>query len=116
MKESSGFTCAQRESADLKSGDFTTYQTNATAWLGQKIPDGAPNTIADAARAGLFKDPVLANTLDQRQLIALCGADKLGAFAKAAPANQTFLSGLLTSQPSYPPACFRRGAVQKNAP
>lgn len=77
--------------AAVKSGDCGGYLANATAWLNQK----APAKAAETALLALLKDPVFANTLAQRQLIFKTGADKLGAFAKADPANQAFLTWLL---------------------
>jgi hypothetical protein len=79
----------------IKTGGFASYLTNASAWLGAKAPNGEPEKIVEAARGGLFKDALFANTLAQRQLIEKCGADKLGAFAKAEPANQTLLAWLM---------------------
>ena len=81
----------------IKSGDFTGYFANVTKWLKEKAPSGDAAKIADAAQGGLFTDGALASTLAQRQLIAKCGADKLGAFAKADPGNQAFLAGLMKS-------------------
>jgi hypothetical protein len=75
----------------IKKGDFAGYLTQATAWLAEKAPSGEPDAIAAAARGALLKETALVSTLGQRQLIARCGADKLGAFAKAGAANQTFL-------------------------
>ncbi len=80
----------------IKTGDFAGYLTNATAWLNQK----APAALSEAAMASLLKDPVFLAALDQRQLISKTGADKLGAFAKADPANQAFLSWLLKNTPA----------------
>ncbi|MCX5653225.1 MAG: carbohydrate-binding protein [Planctomycetota bacterium] len=54
-----------------------------------------PGKISEATVKALLKDPVFTNTLDQRQLISKLGVDKLGAFAKADPANREFLAGLL---------------------
>jgi len=81
--------------AAIKSGDFGGYLTNATTWLNQKAPANEPAKADEAALGALLRDPVFANTLDQRQLIFKTGADKLGAFAKADPANQAFLTWLL---------------------
>ena len=85
----------QPNAADLdsaiKTGDFAGNQSNATAWLNQK----APTTLSETAMGALLKDPVFLNTLDQRHLVSKIGADKLGAFAKADPANQAFLTWLL---------------------
>ena len=77
--------------AAIKTGDFAGYLAAATAWLNQKFP-AKPDQNALAA---LLKNPVFLSVLDQGQLIAKTGADKLGAFAKAGPANQAFLSWLL---------------------
>jgi hypothetical protein len=82
----------------INTGDFAAYLADATAWLNQKAPDGAG--ITEAAMAGLMKDPVFLSTLDQRHLISRTGADKLGAFAKADPANQEFLNWLLNNTPA----------------
>jgi hypothetical protein len=75
--------------AAIQSGDFAAYLTNANAWLNQA------GKSAEAALLTKLKDPVFLNTLDQRQLIAKTGADKLAAFAKADAANPAFLSWLL---------------------
>ncbi|MCY3018272.1 MAG: hypothetical protein NTW87_04465 [Planctomycetota bacterium] len=78
----------------IGTGDFGGYLANITAWLNQKTP-AAPGGISQAAMQGLLKDPVFVNTLDQRKLIFHCGADKVGAFAKADPANRAFLAWFL---------------------
>ena len=80
--------------AAISAGDFAGYYSNISAWLSQKVP-ADPGKISDATAKALLKDPVFANTLDQRQLISKLGVDKLGAFAKADPANREFLAGLL---------------------
>lgn len=80
----------------IQSCDFTAYFTNATEWLREKAPTGDAAQIAEAAQGGFFKDASLVSTLDQRQLIAKCGTDKLGAFAKADLGNQGFLAWLMT--------------------
>ena len=36
-------------------------------------------------------DPEVRRVIDQRQIVVACGADELGAFARAAPANRAFL-------------------------
>ena len=77
--------------AAIQSGDFTNYQTSATAWLNEQA---AGRTDA-AALAALLKAPAFTATLGQRQFIAKTGADKLGAFAKADPASQALLTWLL---------------------
>lgn len=79
--------------AAIKSGDFGGYLNEATAWLKAKTA-GKTDAVALAA---LLQDPAFANALDQRQLIAKIGPDKLGSFAKADPANVTFLNWLLKS-------------------
>jgi hypothetical protein len=81
----------------IKSRDFTGYFTEATKWLNNKALPVDAVKIAEAAQAGLFKDLKLAAALEQRELIARCGADKLGAFAKADAGNQTFLAWLMKS-------------------
>ena len=75
----------------ISSGDFAGYLAGATSWLNQK----APAKPDDAALATLLKDPAVRSVLAQRQLIAKTGADKLAAYAKAAPANAAFLGWLL---------------------
>jgi len=82
--------------AAVKAGDFKGYLASATAWLNQKTP----TTPDAAAMAKLLQDPLVLLALDQRQLIAKTGADQLAAFAKADPANQTFLSYLLKNTPA----------------
>ena len=78
----------------IKAGDFAGYFTNLSAWLNQKAPAGA-GKITEAALKALLEDPVFANTLAQRQLLSKHGVDKIGAFARAAQANRTFLAWLL---------------------
>ncbi|MCF7674790.1 MAG: hypothetical protein K9M97_05560, partial [Akkermansiaceae bacterium] len=80
----------------IKSGDFSGYLTNTTAWLDQKTPPKP----GENALGALLKDPVLLMVLDQRQLIARTGAAELGSFAKADPANQAFLTWLLRNTPA----------------
>ena len=75
----------------VKTGNFKDYLTNATTWLNQKTP-ATPDA---AAMAKLLQDPLVLLVLDQRQFITKTGADPLAAFAKADPANQTFLAYLL---------------------
>ncbi len=77
--------------AAIRSGDIAGYLAGAGVWLNQMTP-AKPN---ESALASLLTDPVFLTVLDQRQLIAKTGADQLGAFAKADPAKQAFLSGLL---------------------
>ncbi len=81
--------------AAIKAADFAAYLTNATAWLNTKAAAGK---IGEPAMTNLLKDPVFACTVDQRQLISKIGADQLGAFAKANPANQVFLAWLLKNR------------------
>ena len=75
----------------VASGDFAAYHANATAWLNQKVPA----VVTDEAIKGLLKDAVFVNILDQAEFISKCGADKLGAFAKADATNPAFLVWLL---------------------
>jgi len=75
----------------INSGDFSGYLDKVTAWLNQKTP-ADPGKISEATTKALLKDPVFVNTLDQRQLISKLGVDKIGAFAKADPANREFLA------------------------
>ena len=75
----------------ISSGDFNGYLAGMTAWLNQKVPA----SLNEAALQVLLKDPAFRTVLDQRQLIVKTGADKLGVFAKADPANKAFLSWLL---------------------
>ena len=75
----------------IQTGDFAGYLKQADAWLNQL---GKP---VEAPLMALLKDPAFVNALDQRQLIAKTGAEQLGAFAKAAPANQAFLGWLLNN-------------------
>jgi len=89
----------------IQAGDFTGYLANTTTWLNQKAP-APPN---DDSLHKLLKDPVFLTVLDQRQLIAKTGADKLGAFAKADPANQAFLGWLLKNTPAM--ELYLEGAV-----
>jgi hypothetical protein len=80
--------------AAVTSGDFAGYFSNLSTWLGQKVP-AEPGKITEAALKDLLKDPAFVNALDQRQFIAKLGADKIGAFAKADPANPEFLGWIL---------------------
>ncbi|MCE9608933.1 MAG: hypothetical protein K8R23_01770 [Chthoniobacter sp.] len=79
--------------AAIKSGNFAGYLNEVTASLKAQ----AGGKTDEAALGALLKDPAFSKTLDQRQLISKVGADKLAAFAKADPANATFLSWLLNS-------------------
>ncbi|MEI8372842.1 MAG: hypothetical protein WCJ35_08415 [Planctomycetota bacterium] len=85
--------------AAISVGDFSGYQANISAWLNQKVPADSSG-ISEAAMKTLLKDPVLANTLDQWQLITKCSAGKIGAFAKADSANRKFLNWLLNGTQS----------------
>lgn len=89
----------------IKSGDFGAYLTNASAWINEK----APAKLDEKTAAALLKDPIFLSALDQRQLIAKTGADKLAAFAKADPANQAFLTWLLKNTPAM--ELYLEGAV-----
>lgn len=60
--------------ASINSGNFSGYHAELSAWLNRKVPADAGG-ISEAALKALLKDPVFANTLDQWQLIALCGGD-----------------------------------------
>ena len=80
--------------AAINAGDFAGYFSNLSTWLGQKVP-ADPGKISEAAMKALLKDPVFVNTLGQRQLLSKLGVDKIGAFAKADPANRGFLAWLL---------------------
>jgi len=85
---------AQDLDTAIKAGDFTGYLRDTTAWLNQS------GTLAEARLLELLKDPAFVSALDQRQLIAKTGADKLGAFAKADAANPAFLSWLMKNIPA----------------
>ena len=78
----------------IKAGDFGGYLANITAWLNQKVPSAASGVSVESMKS-LLKDPAFVNALDQRQLISKVGADKIGAFAKADPANPEFLAWVL---------------------
>ncbi|MCX6875173.1 MAG: hypothetical protein NTW21_15395 [Verrucomicrobia bacterium] len=89
----------------VKSGEFAGYLGNVTDWLNLK----APLKPDEAALETLLKNPVFLIALDQRQLMAKTGADKLGAFAKASPDKQAFLGWLLKSAPAMD--LYLEGAV-----
>jgi hypothetical protein len=95
--------------AAIKSGGFSGYLTNTTAWLNQKMP---PKPGDNALRT-LLKDPVFLTVLDQRQLIARTGAEQLGAIAKADPSNQAFLTWLLKN--TTPWSCISRDAFRSDS-
>ena len=80
--------------AAIKAGDFTAYFTDISTWLNQKAPADSSKTT-EAGMKALLNDPVVANTLDQRQLISKHGVDNIGAFARADQGNKTFLAWLL---------------------
>ena len=88
-----------------QTGDFAGALSSLTAWLNDKVPV-KPTA---AALMALLADPAFVNALDQRQLIAKIGADKLAAFAKADPANQAFLTWLLKNTPAM--NLYLEGAV-----
>ncbi len=82
--------------AAVRTGDFTGYLKDLTAWLNGKTP-GDPARISRAALEALLKDPVFAKALAQRQFITRVGADNLAAFAKADGSNKEFLAWVLQS-------------------
>lgn len=75
----------------INSGDFTAYENNLRTWLSAK----APATISLETLQPILKDATVALPLAQRQFIAKVGPNHLATFAKAAPANKTFLAWLL---------------------
>ena len=93
---SAGEPNASELDAAIMTGDFAGYLAGATVWLNQKTP-AKPD---ESALATLLKDPVFRTVLDQRQLIAKTGADKLGAFARADPAHREFLGWLFKNTPA----------------
>lgn len=82
--------------AAITTGNFAGYLAGASAWLDQQTL-AAPTTETLEAR---LKNAVFRTVLDQRQLIAKTGADALGTFAKADPANRKFLAWLLSNTPA----------------
>lgn len=78
----------------ISSGDFGSYLTNLSTWLTQKAPSD-PTKITQPSLEPVLQNPTVALALAQRQFIAKVEQGKLGAFAKADPANKTFLSWLL---------------------
>jgi len=75
----------------VETGDFAAYQAAADAWLTER-------SAAPADQAALLEriaEPEFRLVLDQRALIAACGADKLAAFVKADAANRAVLAWLL---------------------
>ena len=79
--------------AAIKSGDFGGYLSQLTGFLKGKTDGKSDPAVLDA----LLKDAEFANVLDRREFIAKVGAEKLGAFAKADPANQEFLGWVFKS-------------------
>jgi hypothetical protein len=86
---------AQDLDAAIATGGFAGYLASVTEWLRQKAPAGEPARATEAVLANLLKDPIFANTLDQRHLMARTGPNPLAAFAKADPAHGAFLAWLL---------------------
>lgn len=80
--------------AAITGGNFAGYLTKISAWLSAKVP-ADPAKISEPTLKALRQQPVFANTLDQRQLIAGHGAAELDAFAKADPKNKKFLAWFL---------------------
>jgi len=80
--------------AAVETGEFAKYFADLSDWLRRKTPGDAAG-ITDAAMIRLVKDGAFHNALAQRQLLVKHGVDKVGAFAKAAPANRKFLAWLL---------------------
>ena len=100
--------------AAIKSGDFSAYFKNISAWLNAK----APASISVASVKTSLKDPVFANALAQRQFIARSGAEGLGTFAKAEAKNKTFLSWLMRNTEAmdlYLMAASPAGAKKREA-
>ena len=75
----------------ITSGDFTAYENNLRTWLSAK----APATITQETMMPVLQDATLTLPLAQRQFIAKVGPGNLANFAKANPANKTFLTWLL---------------------
>jgi len=75
----------------ITSGDFAPFLVAADAWLTERTPANADRAALEA----LVADPAFRRVVDQRKLVAACGADVIGAFSKAAPANQAFLKWLV---------------------
>jgi len=75
----------------IETGDFAAYQTSADAWITERSAGAADQ----ASLLERIADPEFRRVLDQRALIAACGVDKLGAFAKADAANRSLLGWLL---------------------
>ena len=94
--------------AAINTGDFAGYFNNVSTWLNLKAP-AEPSGISEAAMTALLKDPVLANALDQRQLLSKHEVAKVGAFATADQNNKTFLAWLLRNAPAMD--LYLEGAV-----
>jgi len=99
----------------IAAGEFTAWFQNATAWLNERATARADQ----ATLISLIDRPDVRRVLDGRQVIAACGAGELGAFAKAAPANQTFLTWLLSDTETMDlllegAAPLKLGAREKN--
>ncbi len=77
-----------------KAGDFTGYSTNISAWLNQQVP-AAPGMVTPTALQALLNNQDFVKALDQRQLIAKLGIDKINSYAKTDSAKQEFLTSLL---------------------
>ena len=78
----------------IKAGDFTRYYADISAWLRQQVPT-EPGKVSEPAMKALLGNPVLVNTLCQRQLLSKHGVDHVGGFARADGANRMFLAWLL---------------------
>ncbi len=91
--------------AAIRVGDFTGYLASAGAWLNLKAPEKPDENALEA----LLKDPAFVAVLRQRQLIARTGVDKLGAFARADPANRDYLGWLLRNSAAL--GLYLEGAV-----
>lgn len=91
--------------AAVQSGDFADCLARTTAWLNEKTLAAADETSLVA----LLTDPAFLAVLDQRQLIAKTGADKLAAFAKTDAAHREFLAWLLKNTPAM--ELYLEGAV-----
>ena len=75
----------------IADGDFTAYLDRVTVFLAEQ----SAGKTDQAALTALIEDPQVRAAIDQRQLIAACGTDKLGLFARADPANRAFLDWLM---------------------
>ncbi|MEI6536327.1 MAG: hypothetical protein WCN98_13350, partial [Verrucomicrobiaceae bacterium] len=77
--------------AAITSGDFTRYEGDLKTWLVSIMPA----VVSEQTLKPIMDSPTVALALAQRQFIAKVGPNPLGAFAKADPANKTFLIWLL---------------------